>query len=376
MATTLPALPAPATPDIYEKSAETMRWLRENILIGYTTERGPAWWADGALTKDGTWEGIPDGSHFEGPVPMEEVTRLLDVRLVKGKVHIEYEDENGQRQVTSDEDTPPIVNARTGQVFGYPTDSYAIHPYLDTLSGFICKILFDETVGVGSAGLLQRGGVAFLQAVLPEDFEVAGYGFQPYISAVTSANQRRSTSFSTGAKGMVCDTTVNMALREALTMLKIKHTGNSMPKVNDAREKLGIQLAVVGESIADSIESLLKIEVSDAEFRRWLDLDTPLPEKNEKFTTGGRGYTMAEEKREEKTRLWREDPKVAPWSGTGFGILQLDNTYRTWGGITRNMPGGQLERNFTSVMLGKTAQADERALTLLAQVKERRIAVT
>jgi len=79
MTYTLPVLPAPAVPDIMEKSAETMTWLRQNIKVGYVSERGPAWWANGAITKDGTWDTIPDGSHFEGPVPMEEVRKLLDI---------------------------------------------------------------------------------------------------------------------------------------------------------------------------------------------------------------------------------------------------------------------------------------------------------
>jgi phage/plasmid-like protein (TIGR03299 family) len=366
---TLPELPSPAAVDILEKSRETMLWLRENIRVGYTTERGPAWWAAGAVTKDGTWDTIPDGSHFAGPVPYEEVRRLLDIPLVKATaVYAEYLDENGQRQVARDESVLPVINARTGRIFSYPKEGYRIHPYLVTLHGFIQEILDDPDVGVGSVGLLKQGGVAFLQARLPESFEVAGYGYQPYITAVTSADLSRSSTWLTGALGAVCDNTVNSAILGALTSLKVRHTRNSDLQVQKAREKLGIQLVQVAEDIGSAIESLVKVDVSDAEFRQWLDLTAPLPERKEtKSGSGGRGYTLAENEREEKIRLWTKDEKVAPWTGTGFGIFQLDNTYRTWEGIVRK--ASRLERNFSNDALGLTAKADLEALDALARVK-------
>src|SRR5580765_4669049 len=92
----LPTLPSPAAFDILEKSAETMNWLRDNIKVGFTDERGPAWWAN-ATTKAGQWE-IPDGSHFPGAVPMEVVLAQLDVQFAKGTVHVTYEDEAGLKQ--------------------------------------------------------------------------------------------------------------------------------------------------------------------------------------------------------------------------------------------------------------------------------------
>src|SRR5215831_7704846 len=248
---TLPALPSPAVPDIMEKSAETMNWLRENIAVGYTDERGPAWWAN-AITKDGQWE-IPDGSHFDGPVPMEKVTKILDVKLVKGKVHVTYEDGDG-RQVIADEDVAPIVNLRSHTVMAYPKKGYRIHPYLETLHGFTDQILDSGDVGVGSVGLLKKGGVAFLQARLQEEFEVAGYGYQPYVTAVTSADLSRRTQWVTGALGAVCDNTLIRTLDGALTAFGYKHTRRSLPRVQEARDALGIKLRAVATEMGKTID--------------------------------------------------------------------------------------------------------------------------
>ncbi len=307
--TTLPALPSPAVADIAEKSRETMEWLRENIKVGYTTERGPAWWAAGAVTKDGTWDTIPDGSHFEGPVPIEVVRRLLDIPLVKGTVAVTYTDEDGQRQVALDPGTAPVVNARTGRVFSYPSTGYKIHPYLVTLHGFIEQIAYDERVGVGSAGLLRKGGMAFLQAVLPPGmFEVEGYGYQPYLTAVTSADLSRSTWYGTGALGAVCDNTVNSAIIGFLTNHKVRHTRLSGTRVQDARDKLGIKLVQVAGQVGKAIEALVKVPVSEREFSDWLDLTVPLPDPDPEYATGGPAFTMKSAKRRELARLWSEDP--------------------------------------------------------------------
>jgi len=365
----LPPLPSPSNVDILEKSTETMEWLRSNILVGYTDERGPAWWAAGAVTRDGTWSAIPDGSHFPGPVPIEVVRAQLDVPLVKGASHVTYLDEAGERQVSSDEDTAPIVNARTGQVFGYPKKGYKIHPYLETLHGFIEQILLDESVGVGSVGLLKKGGVAFLQAVLPEVLEVEGYGYQPYVLGVTSADLSRATSFGTGAKGAVCDNTVTAALAGALTSFKYRHTSGSAPKVQAARERLGVRLVQAGEEIAEAITALTKVDVSDAEFSAWLDMTAPVPDPDPKSSTGGPAFTFATAKRGEMSRLWTQDPKVRPWAGTAFGVYQADNTYRTW---TQRVAGAsRMERNLANDALGETASADRKALDALARVKDR-----
>jgi phage/plasmid-like protein (TIGR03299 family) len=368
MTTQLPQLPSPAVADIAEKSNETMEWLRANIKVGFTDQRGPAWWAN-AITKAGQWE-IPDGSHFPGAVPMAEVRKLLDVPFVKGTVHVTYEDAEGNIQVASDADTQPIVNQLTGGVFSYPKPGYKIHPFLETLHTFIEAIQYDQDVAVGSVGLLRKGGQAFLQAVLPETLEVAGYGYRPYLLGVTSVDLSRSTTLSSGANGAVCDNTVNTAVAEALTKLRVRHT-SEMPTVQIARERLGLQLREVGEQIGREIAELCKVDVSATDFRLWLDEMAPPVKRDPKVASGGRAFRNAERKRAEYERLWTEDPKVAPWQGFAFGLLQLDNTYRAWNGKVTGA-GGRIEQNFSRLVRGDTGKADVAALAALAKVQDRK----
>ena len=148
-----------------------------------------------------------------------------------------------------------------------------------------------------------------------------------------------------------------------------KHTKNSIVSVQGARERLGIRLQAAGESMGQAIEELVAIEVTPKQYRGWLDLAAPL-KNDDGSPKEGRGLTMAENKREALTVL-SKDAKVKPWFGTAFGILQLDNTYRTWNQTVKSTTFGRMERNFTNDANGITAAADLAALDMLAKVQEK-----
>jgi phage/plasmid-like protein (TIGR03299 family) len=357
--------------DIYEMSAETIEWLRSNIKVGFMDIRGPAWWAQGFRTKTGEWAGLPEGSHFAGPVPMDEVETLLAVPFVKGIIEaISYTDADGNPAVTDAPGTMPIIRATDGQVFSFPKKGYRIHPFLETLSGFIQAIQFNEAVQCGSVGLLKGGGVAFLQAVLPDFLEVEGYGYQPYIMGVTSVDTSKASQWVTGMKGAVCDNTVDGAIIGAATKIRKRHTGKA-PTVAWARENLGLRIAQTGDEIGKAITELCKIDVSDADFALWLDEMQPAVKPDPRSSTGGPKFTNAEAKRTELTRLWASDAKVKPWAGTAFGVLQAANTYGTWSGKVTGT-GGRIEQNLTRMIDGRTAKADMAAMDKLAVVLDRR----
>lgn len=356
----LPTLDQPTAYDIAEKSQETFAWLRDHVRVGFVTERGPAWWA--------TDNYMADGTHFDGPVPQEAVDEVLGIEFIEASVFAQLP----SGDVIKDETRKAIVREDTETIVHIAGKDYVIHPYRQTLDGFVKQITFDSHAGVGSVGRLQKDGLAFLQAVLPQEFEIAGYGYLPYITAVTSANGRRKTTFITGAKATVCDNTVNMALRGAMTSAAYKHTKNSKPKVLAAREALGIRLVQVAENLEDVFGDLMETPVSDKQWAEFLDAHVPMPEaKPTKSGTNGKGYTMAENKRDELTRLWLKDEKVAPWTNTAMGVVQAVNTWRTWNGIVRNAPGGRLERNFTSDVTGANAKEDNKVIADLAKVLEK-----
>ena len=362
MAYQLPALPSPSAYDVMEKTRET---------LDCTGKERRGWihhaaWSRVVVPRPRARDSPPDRISLRAS-PEKVVTKLLDVRLAKGTAYVQYEDVSGNKQVVEDTENFPIVNQRTGQIFGYPKDGYTIHPYLPVLKGFIESIVDDENLGIGSAGLLRKGGVAFLQAVLPETYEVAGYGYVPYFTAVTSADRTKKTTHGTGILGAVCDNTVNSSILGAYTLVATRHSRNSLPTLANVRDKLGIQLAQVGDEAAAGIENLLKVDVTDRQFKRWMDKMVPLV--NEDGTPKEKnGLTIATRQRDQLEELWNSDPKAHPWQNTAFGVLQVANTQDTWYGTVRGADGGRMERNLTHAFLGKSAEKDAAAMTALAEV--------
>lgn len=352
-------------------SKETMQWLRSNIRIGYIDERGPAWWAAG----DGGY--LADGSHFSGPVPEDEVRRILDVPFVEGTVSSVYTDLEGNRQVTNDPERKTIITPDTGDILGIFKSGYQVHGYQQWTADQIAAILDTShgELGVAAVGLLRKRGVAFLQAKLEgSGMEVGGYAFAPYITAATSVDGSMSSTYATGIQAAVCDNTLSAAIASALTKLKIKHSRNSAGKLGDVRNALGLVYQAADE-FADAAAALQAVDVTEADFRAWLDEMAPVPAPNPKSSTGGATYTNAIKKRDAYTLAWRSDAKVAPWAGTAFGILQLDNTYRTWTQGVRGADGGRIERNMLNMVTGKTATDDSAALDALAKVLDRKLIV-
>lgn len=353
-------------------SQETMQWLRDNIKYGFTDERGPAWWAN---KSDGEY--LADGSHFAGPVPEEEVRRLLDVKLVSGPCTSVFENADGERIPVNDPDRQNILRIHgygtpdaRGEVMGTFKSGYRIHGYNEWINDAMAKIT-GSSLETACVALLRRGAVAFHQVKLPDQWEVAGFKFTPWFTGATSCDGSLASLWFTGADGAVCDNTFETARQGAQTRVTRKHTGNSVTRLGEALDMLGLTLKA-GEDFAALVEDLVKVDVSDEDFRLWLDEMVPVKDEKGNAKTG-RGLTLAEGKRSAYENLWNHDPKVKPWAGTGFGLFQLDNTWRTWDRTVMRADGGRIERNLIELTTGRQAGEDQKALDALKSVKERKL---
>lgn len=366
-------------------SAETMEWLRSNIRIGYTSERGPAWWhGEGYMA---------DGSHFDGPVPVEEVTHLFDVPFIEAQHHavqVEYFHTDGCQETGKlyagcdcprsettyvDKTRKNIVSPDDGFVHGTFKLGWQLHGYQQWTADQIASILDQSRgeLGTASVGLLQNRSVAFMQAKLAGTaLKVGGYGFAPYIVAATSVNGSLSSTYGVGVDGVVCDNTLANFWQTAIKMLKVKHSRNSAGRLADVRSALGL-VYQAADDFAAVAARLQDVTVTEADFAAWRNEMAPIPARDPKSSTGGAKYTNAVKVNDRYTDLWTYDPKVKPWAGTAFGIVQLDNTYRTWDRNVSGAAGGRIERNMLNMVSGTTAREDSAALAALAKVMGERL---
>lgn len=334
-------------------SKETIEWLNENTLIGFTAQRGNAW-----HYRQGS------DNHYEGAIPVADVeSRLFSWSPVilpfAGEYGEEYWPFAGKVAVFRSD------NKRGLGVFGeeYPSTSYK-----DRLIDPVANIV-DTSKGelaCGSAGLLEGGAVAWFQIELPDTVETPqGFSIRPFLLATSSLNGKVSTTFKVGAQAVVCDNTLAMALSERGNTHKVKNTKNSPVKLGEARDALDLVFKVSDDFTAE-IARLSEMTVTDKQWDAFLDAYEPLPDPENK-----RGYTVAEKKRDELTLIYRKDERASQWQGTALGVYQTTNTWNQHFARVNKSNGAETaraERNFHNFLMGKTAEQDSEAMNKLQLV--------
>ena len=329
-------------------SKETIQWLNENTLIGYTEKRGTAW-----HYRQGS------GNHFTGPVPMERVERLLDLTFTEQTVHLADGTVIPGRKAIQRQDTSDVLG-----IFG---EGYRVHPYQEWLVDNVATIV-DADLQVGSAGLLKRGGQAWVQVELEDTLQAAGsVDFRPFLTAATSVDGSLSSTYVTGATAVVCDNTLSMALGSRNSQqVKIRHSRNSLGRVSEVRQALGILWEEASEFQAE-VERLVATEVTAKQWDSFVKAHSGLTVKGTDLKPeDGRSYTIAANKADTLRNLWAADERVSPWQGTAYGVLAAVNTARQHVFTVRG--ANRVERAQANFLSGRTAAEDRAALALLATV--------
>jgi phage/plasmid-like protein (TIGR03299 family) len=333
-------------------SQETDEWLNRFCLIGMTDKRGRAWHYRESAQGD-------EPNHYPGFIPVPDVLRrLFSWEAVEAPVFLNIGGEFrqiGDRKAITRSDDPMTV-------LGIFKEGYVPHSYSKWLLEIVAEILGTE-LGISSAGLLQKGGLAWVEVSVPENIMTPeGVEFRSNLLAGTSFNGVLSTTYKRTNSVTVCDNTMMASLASDGEELKIKHTKYSGLRIDDARDALSL-IVESQAKFANDITTLCNVKVSDKEFSQILDLLAPVPENS------ARGAGFAATKRDTLSQLYKSDSRVAPWNGTAFGVLQADNTYRHHYAIVRGTDGGHAERNAENALLGKTGEADSKILAAIAKVK-------
>lgn len=336
-------------------STETSAWLNQNVLIGFTEQRGEAWHY--RASDQGA-----EPNHYKGAIPIDDVRRrLFSWKAVEMPMFVHLPEDKGITKDITVPDRKAICRDDTYGVLGVVSESYEPHQYDEVLLTKISDIIDDGDLAIGSAGLLKGGAIAWVQIEMPENMKVADVEFRPHLLATTSFNGSIATTYKRTVTIVVCDNTRAAALRESGQEYRVRHTANSQFRIAEARDALNVVFRL-GESFTKEIEELLAIKVSDTAYTKFVERVVPLKNDASKTAT-----TKAEADRAEYMRLWATDPRVAPWKGTGFGVVQAVNTYRQHIRPTR---GGTIraERNMMDNLTGQTELSDQEAFKKLLTI--------
>jgi len=348
-------------------SKESLAWLNSNVLVGFTSKRGNAW------HYRASDQGV-EPNHYEGAIPVADVRRrLFDWEPVSVPMTAIVPDTISADGVTAgftitDTDRQVIVNPKSREIMGAFKSGYQAHGYGEWLVSKVDTVL-DGGLAIGSAGLLSRGAVAWVQVELPETIthDASGVQFRPFVTACTSLDGSLATTYVSGNSVVVCDNTLSAALGDSDALkVKIKHTRYSHFRAGEIRDALGL-VSTMAEDFMAELDVLTTDTVSDAELSAFLDAYVPVKDKSGE-TLKGRSLTMAQNKRDGLMQLWNFDNRVSPWKGTAFGVLQMANTFSQHEGIVRGV-NARAERNAMDFLTGKVDKLDAAVLDTLASVR-------
>jgi len=329
-------------------STERAEWLNQNVLVGFTDQRGKAWHYKASEQGD-------EPNHYPGAIPIEDVRRRLffweaaKVPMFVGGLA------GGMRKVPN---RVAIIRNDSREVLGVASQSYEPHQYGEWLVDTLGNIL-DDDLQIGSAGLLKGGAIAWVQVEQPETLQAAGgVEYRSHLLATTSFNGSIATLYKPTVTVVVCDNTRHIALNEDTPEFKVRHTANSGLRLGDARDALGI-VHTMDEAFEAEVAELLSRKVSDHNYQMFLEALIPLNDTESKQAVSRRDNIM-----DDYLNLWAHDERVSPWRGSAYGVVQAVNTYRQHIRPTRGN-SNIIERNMMDTLTGVTEQQDKKALELL-----------
>ena len=373
-------------------SNETTEWLNNNVLIGFIDDKMK--WADQPYAISGKdadgntivkpWFADEDYTGgYPGPIPIEAVqAKLLDWQAIESPIYGELPTDIGNADTISADGTPvkrlllpdrkAIVRSDNGHCMGVFKDGYTVHQYEEWLLDNVATILDDDDLAIGSAMLLDGGGICAVTVELPEGVSgKAGLEMRTRMLNYTSHTGRFSTTYMLCQQIACCDNSLQVEIdgKSKDSLVKVKHSTRSMGKVDEVRGHLGL-IYEHTEQMVEFFDKLSEWEVSNKDYLATLDQIVPVPDevKDEKGkVTNKRGITMADNKRLEITKLYAEDFRASQWAGTALGVLQAFNTYDQW---VKDIRGGsqRVERQTIGTISGDVQKFDQMVLTTLADV--------
>jgi len=338
-------------------SAETSKWLNTMTLQGFTKQRGHAWHYD-VSAQDA------ESNHYPGAIPFEDVKRRLFYWVategaVSTRVRV-----GGKWRTVKVPGKKSLSHPETGEVFSIVGKSFATHNYYPWLVENFQTVLDTQELNIGSAGLLKGGAQAWVQIELDETVEgPGGIRHRPFFTGSCVLDGSRSDVYGTGSVLAVCDNTLSSALGNFFAQVKYAHRKGVEFQPQAVRDKLELLIGTT-DAVNAELEALLGMKVSDANWEKFVVATIG---KDRPFEAG-RGQTNWDGMHDALTALYRNDDRVAPWTGTGFGALQAVNTWRHHVQVAKNVAGGRAERNMINRLDGTNDKADARSLELLQGV--------
>lgn len=228
--------------------------------------------------KEKAWHGL--GQIVEGyPTSTEAIKHAgLDYTVEKRKLFT-YDNENNNSDPDVDIIIPEIevpnfyatVRTDTEQVLGVVGKDYEVVQNIDAFS-FFDSIVSGEGIMYETAGALGKGERIFITAKLPDYIKVGNNDLiEKYLFLTTSHDGYGSITAAFTPIRIVCNNTLNAALRNHSNSIKIRHTANAKERLEQAHHLMGIS-----NNLSTELETIFntwtKVRITDPEVKKLIQL--------------------------------------------------------------------------------------------------------
>jgi len=186
------------------------------------------------------------------------------------------------------------VRDKDRKVLGVVTDRYKIIQNQEAFS--FTDELLGEGVRYETAGSLQEGKKIWLLARMPHEYIISGERISPYLVFSNSHDGTSAVKVAITPIRVVCQNTLNLAMKTAKRSWSTVHTGDVKGKVTEAKETLFMAEQYM-DALGKEFDNLRMIRLTDKQVMDYINLLLPADDEDNS-------------KRAQNIRKLREDMKM------------------------------------------------------------------
>lgn len=179
------------------------------------------------------------------------------------------------------------IRTDTEQVLGVVGKDYEIVQNEDAFSFFDAIVGGSDGIQYETAGALGKGERIFITAKLPDYVKVGKDDLiEQYLFLTTSHDGYGSITAAFTPVRIVCNNTLNAALKNCSNSVRIRHTANAKERLEQAHTVMGISYKL-SEYLEEAFNNWSKVRITDAQVRKLIQLAMiPNKEVFQKLTSG------------------------------------------------------------------------------------------
>lgn len=218
-------------------------------------------------TREKPWHGL--GTRVEEAPASADALRLagLDWQVVQQPIYTDrLEPIPGYKANIRDSDR---------RVLGVVTDRYRIIQNQEAFA--FTDALLGHGVRYETAGVLQGGRKVWLLARLPQEYIMGGERISSYLVFSNTHDGSSSVKVALTPVRVVCNNTLNLALKSAARSWSMIHTGNIADKLDEARDTLFMAEQYM-DGLGKEFERLRQQKVTDKQIKEFIGQLLPVDE--------------------------------------------------------------------------------------------------